>query len=160
MLTIDIVSVVSSWWIGLGGLHFLILNSSENSQLIFSWAIVTTGKDPFQVQTLIRQMGCLLNSRYIFSKSAPAYLQISQILPHPFAAFGPGVVLSVRRSHQAWTSYDVHLSPGHSMGSQTWHLAILRNVGWDHASVCPSHWVRGGTQTPISLQTAPQKLQC
>jgi len=32
-------------------------------------------------------------------------------------------------TNMAWTSYDVHLSPGHSMGSQTWHLAILRNVG-------------------------------
>ena len=31
--------------------------------------------------------------------------------------------------NMAWASYDAHLAPGHSMGSGTWKLALLRNAG-------------------------------
>lgn len=60
------------------------------------------------------------------SSSPPA---LDQPLPE-----GPWVTLTDNFSvlwaiNMAWAAYDVHLSPGHAMGSGTWHLALLRNAG-------------------------------
>eukprot|EP00435_Cladocopium_sp_Y103_P032424 s1817_g8.t1 len=60
------------------------------------------------------------------SSSPPA---LDQPLPK-----GPWVTLTDNFSvlwaiNMAWAASDVHLSPGHAMGSGTWHLALLRNAG-------------------------------
>eukprot|EP00438_Fugacium_kawagutii_P029518 Skav222744 [mRNA] locus=scaffold2390:537725:546431:- [translate_table: standard] len=53
----------------------------------------------------------------------------------------------------AWASYDVHLSPGHDMGSGTWHLALLRNAVWLYQECKAFRLVPAGSGNGNSRET-------